>query len=398
MMMHDVAVVGAGPSGLLAATEVTEHDFDVVILEEHKEVGVPDHCAGLLSVSGLDDLGLCPPNSVIQNTIEGAKIYSPSGHSLLIERKKREALVVNRSLFDQWLADRAEKKGVQIKTDAHVNKIGIDGQNYTLSLRSVAESIQSRFVCVSEGSRCQISQQLGFPSVPKSSKYPAFQFEMEGADIDQKHVEMFYGRKLSAGFFAWIIPLGEGKARVGLASRGGAKRRLESAMKHHFLISKRVEGARIRRGFGGVVLVGTPIETTSIGNAVVTGDAAGHVKATTGGGVILGGIAARIAGQVIRNRLLRAEFERGLDEYSAQWRANLEREFRAMFIAQKFLTSLSDKGLDSLIHDVSEYGLLQVVEKSGDMDKQKRVILELMKKPMAYIAGLRAIRYLSPLI
>ncbi|TFG13081.1 NAD(P)/FAD-dependent oxidoreductase [Candidatus Thorarchaeota archaeon] len=397
-MMHDVAVVGAGPSGLLAAAEATRHDFDVVVFEEHGKVGVPDHCAGLLSVSGLDSLGLQPPNSVVQNAIVGAKIYSPSGHSLLIEREKREALVVNRSLFDQWLADRAEKKGVQIKTDAHVNKIVTDGQKYTLTLKSVGESIQSRFVCLAEGSRCQISQQLGFPSVPKSSKYPAYQFEIEGADIDPRHVEMFYGRKISTGFFAWVIPFGEGKARVGLASRDESKRRLKSSMKNHPVISERVEGAKIRRGLGGIVLVGKPIERTSIGNAVVTGDAAGHVKATTGGGVILGGVAARIAGQVIRKRLLKDEFEQGLDEYSAQWRAKLEREFRAMFIAQKFLTSLSDKGLDSLIHDVSEYRLLEVVEKSGDMDKQKRVLLELAKNPMAYIAGLKAIRYLSPLI
>jgi geranylgeranyl reductase family protein len=397
-MMHDMVVVGAGPSGLLAAAEATRHDFDVVVFEEHGKVGVPDHCAGLLSVSGLDSLGLQPPNSVVQNTIEGAKIYSPSGHSLLIEREKREALVVNRSLFDQWLADRAEKRGVQIRTNAHVNKISADRQGYTLKLRSVTDSIQSKFVCIAEGSRCQISQQLGFTGIPKTSKYPAYQFEVEGVDIDTTHVEMFYGRKISAGFFAWVIPLGGGKARVGLASRDEAKRRLEYTMKHNPLISQRVEGATIQRGFGGIVLVGKPVERTSIGNAVVIGDAAGHVKATTGGGIILGGIAARIAGKLIRNRLLNGEFDQGLDEYSTEWRARLEREFRTMFIAQKFLTSLSDKGFDSLIHDISEFGLLEVVERSGDMDKQKRVILELMKKPMAYIAGLRAVRYLSPLI
>ncbi|RLI20602.1 hypothetical protein DRO47_04730, partial [Candidatus Bathyarchaeota archaeon] len=50
-MRADVTVIGAGPSGLIAAREVTEKGFDVKVVEEDPEVGVPNHCAGLLSLS-----------------------------------------------------------------------------------------------------------------------------------------------------------------------------------------------------------------------------------------------------------------------------------------------------------------------------------------------------------
>ncbi|MHA2433553.1 MAG: NAD(P)/FAD-dependent oxidoreductase, partial [Candidatus Thorarchaeota archaeon] len=96
----DVAVVGAGPAGLLAAAEVARHSHDCAVFEEHSNIGEPDHCAGLLSTSGLKTLRLKPPQDVIQNHVRGARIYSPSGQSILIERGKREAFVVDRRRFD----------------------------------------------------------------------------------------------------------------------------------------------------------------------------------------------------------------------------------------------------------------------------------------------------------
>ena len=106
-MNHDAIIVGAGPAGLITAATIANRGFDVIVLEEHEEVGVPDHCAGLLSSSGLNSLGLKPPNDVIQNTVDGARIFAPSGKSILVERGQREAYVVDRSKFDSWLADKA---------------------------------------------------------------------------------------------------------------------------------------------------------------------------------------------------------------------------------------------------------------------------------------------------
>ena len=45
----DVAVVGAGPAGSRTARDLARAGLRVRLLEEHRRVGVPSHCSGLIS-------------------------------------------------------------------------------------------------------------------------------------------------------------------------------------------------------------------------------------------------------------------------------------------------------------------------------------------------------------
>ncbi len=399
--VRDVAIVGGGPTGLIAAHDIAEQGHDVVVLEEHPTIGEPDHCAGLLSLSGLASLGLRPPGEVIQNRVSGARIYSPSGHSVLVERGRREAQVVDRSRFDRWLAERAIDAGAAVLIGTKVMGINCpDGESCSVMLQTSDEddTLEAQIIVDAEGTRCQLSKAVGLPPVPRNSKYPAYQYELSGVDVDEDIVEMYYGRRTAPGFFAWIIPLGEKRARVGLAARDRAKVRLEAAMRHHSIMSMRLKHASVERGFGGVVLSGLPIKRTVKGRFLVVGDAAGIVKPTTGGGVIMGGIAARVAGRVVSNALSKEKLQdTDIQLYESSWRSLLIRELRAMYFTQRVISSLSDRGLDTLIKDAEQFDLVETVRREGDMDLQRRVILRLLINPFTILAGLRAVRYLSPL-
>lgn len=398
-MKYDTVVVGAGPAGLISASTIAHRGFDVGVFEEHRTVGRPTHCAGLLSTSGLKSLGLNPPDHVIQHQVYGARIYSPSGASIEIERGRREASVVDREAFDRWLAERAKDRGVRVMTDSKVENVSITGTCIEARIQQRDSVVRGEVIVNAEGSRCQISGDIGLPVVPRSSKLPAYQYEMTNVNGDESHVEMFYGRRLAPGFFAWIIPLGDNRARVGLAARNQTMARLKMAMKQHPVFSSRLRKASIEKGFGGVVLVGTPLKKTYHTRAVVVGDAAGHVKATTGGGVILGGQAARIAGETVADALEEedpaAEF---LARYERRWKEELGSEFLMMWMAQKILTSLSDKGLDRLISGAKDMNLQDVIEREGDMDRQASVIRSLLLNPRMLLLGLDVIRFLSPVL
>lgn len=397
---YGTIVVGAGPSGTLAATEIARRGLDVHIFEEHPKVGEPDHCAGLFSSSGLKSLGLKLPMEIIQNQVSGAQIYSPSGHSILIERGNREAFVIDRRGFDAWLAEIAVSKGASLHTETKVQSATIEkGGQYPIKVRlSNEDDVYCKTIINGEGSRGVISKQLGLPTIKRKSKLPAYQFEIEGIEINEDIVEMFYTQQFAPGFFLWIIPLGEGRARVGLAARDKAKPRLKAALQHHPIIKKRIKGFRIVRGLGGIVLVGLPLKKTATDNALLVGDAAGMVKATTGGGVILGGTVAKIAGKTIAFAIRNNDTSYNvLKRYENSWRSSLYTEFLSMYFAQRLITSLTDKGLDSLIKSASELGLVDVVRKEGDMDRQRRVIYHLIRDPRTALAGLKAIRYLNPI-
>ena len=399
-LKYDAIIVGAGPSGLIAAHRIAGNGHRVLVLEEHSQVGIPDHCAGLVSSSGIKKLGLVPPADVIQNTVEAARIYSPSGHSLLVERGKREALVIDRRRFDAWLASRALEVGAELKTSCKGKSAKkLEGGEYSVDYtcnNSVEEAV-ARVVLNAEGSRGVISRSLGLPSIPRSSKYPAFQYEVSGINIDKNIVEMFYGRNISNGFFAWIIPLSNKSARVGIASKDRTKQRLQSCVKTHPVMRKRLRGMTIDRSLGGVVLIGSPQKKTAEGGAVNLGDAAGFVKATTGGGIILGGASANIAGTRIARELSQRKGGIDLSFLDGLWKKSLRRELWIMYITQKMLMSFSDKGLDELVKGAARMGILDIIRKEGDMDLQRRVILKLLRSPEMFLVGLRAMRYWSPI-
>jgi geranylgeranyl reductase family protein len=399
---YDAAVVGGGPAGLIAAEGIASAGHSVIVYEEHENLGVPDHCAGLLSAPGLNLLGLKPPSEVVQNHVSGARIYSPSGHSIFVERGRREAFVVDRRRFDSWLGTLAQDAGASVETGTKVKAVSQDeDMTQRLTLRSLGNDleIQASVIVNGEGSRCILSKSLGIPIVPRKNKYPAFQFEVKGVDIDEDLVEMFYGRRIAPGFFAWIIPIGDGRARVGLAAKNHAKRRLTAAIRHHPVMKDKLQSAKIEREMGGVVLVGMPVNRTSTDSVVVVGDAAGIVKPTTGGGVILGGIAAQLAATTVAESINKGDTSaNALMRYDQRWRGQLLNELRAMSMAQRVISSLSDKGVDSLIKDAKEHDLVATVREEGDMDMQGRVIGRLLTKPLTLWAGLKAIRYLNPLL
>jgi digeranylgeranylglycerophospholipid reductase len=400
-MNHDAIVIGAGPAGFLAANEIAKRGFTVQVFEEHEQVGQPDHCAGLLSTSGLKRLGIKLPKNIIQNSVTGARIYSPAGHSIMIKRGRREANVIDRKKFDVWLASRAIDSGAVVTTQAKVKEfVRAQSKIQGVSVGTERnEEHNARIFVVAEGSRCRLSGSVGLPVVQKSSKYPAFQYEVSGVDIDENIVEMFYGKQVAPGFFAWIIPLGDKRARIGLAARNKSKIRLDALMRHHSIISERMKGVKIERSLGGIVLIGMPLSKMTMENVVAIGDTAGIVKATTGGGVILGGITARVAGKIVADSLSSDESsEKVLSQYNGTCKSMVFNELRIMHLAQMALNSLDDKGLDYVVKDASTKGLLDIIKSEGDMDLQGNVIKRLLKDPRLILTGLRAIRYINPFL
>lgn len=279
--MVDVHVVGGGPAGLFAGIAALKKGLRVLVSEEHKEIGKPAACSGLVSRTGLEELwkkaGVDYRKAQI-NTIRSVKILC-GGQSLSIAPKNESAVLISRSAFDGLAAEKFEQEGGKLELG-----------------KKVCAGFKADCVIGADGPASCIAERFGFPKIKSyvASMQGDYKFRCE----DRHSVAIYLSRKDFPGFFGWVIPLDEETARVGLGV---------SLPGHHPLpYYKRFVSAvgacgKPENEFSAVI----PIEARSITGkrvgkkcCLLVGDAAGQVKATTGGGVFFGSSCGMIAGSM----------------------------------------------------------------------------------------------------
>jgi len=55
-MNYDVVIAGGSVAGLFCAREIARNGHSVLVLEEDHEIGTPEHCGGLVSMSSLEGI------------------------------------------------------------------------------------------------------------------------------------------------------------------------------------------------------------------------------------------------------------------------------------------------------------------------------------------------------
>jgi len=373
----DILVIGAGPAGLVAARKAAEKEADVIVLEEHEEIGQPCHCAGLLSIKGLERIGVPADGPYVQNKVKGARFFSPSGLSFTVEKDEPVAHIIDRGLFDRFLAQKATEAGVRIslKKEAKSIERGEKGVNIQLG----KEKFFAKMGIDAEGVSSRIIKAMGLKSLNRDLILSGLQYDLKNVSVDPRYVEVHTGRKIAPGFFVWVIPLSQDKARVGLGCKGvNPKELLDEFVRGRFRDEDDLERGNVR---SGLVITGGPIDRTFDDRFLVVGDAAGQVKPTTGGGVILGGICASIAGETAAEAVTSGDCSASfLSRYENLWKDELSKDFRMMLLARRVMNRLSDRTLDKLFNVVIKDNLQGLFSAEGDMDFQSGVLLNMLRK------------------
>ena len=382
-----MVVVGAGPCGSFSALTAAKLGVDVVVCEEHSEIGVPIHCAGHLSLSGLRRLGLHLPATVVENEFKGAVFHSSSGKNFTIKLDSPVTCVVNRELFDKYLASLAVKAGVRYQMQSRVESLAFEGgfvSGVVVNRRGSRGTLTSKLVVDAEGVSSLLLRKVGLQTLDRSMVVSAVQAEVEGIDgLDEDIVEVYFGKKYAPGFFVWIIPRREGSAKVGLATRIGDPREyLRRFMQDHPVASKKLERSEVTRLSFHPMSLGGPIPKTYSQGLLVVGDAASQVKPTTGGGVIFGLLCSKTAGEVAYEAVENSDFsEAFLSRYQSRWKEEIGFDLMVMRQIRRLLDRLSDKQMDKVISLCSQLEVNHIVEEVGDLDFQGKSLIRMIRHP-----------------
>jgi digeranylgeranylglycerophospholipid reductase len=180
------------------------------------------------------------------------------------------------------------------------------------------------------------------------------------------------------GLFAWVIPISEREARIGLCARDQGCEHLRSFLKTG-VIEKRLQGSPMALNVGGLPL--GPASATAVAGLLAVGDAAGQVKPTSGGGVYPGLVAAKIAGGVAAAAAMEGDFSAlRLMEYDRLWRATLGRELEIGMRVNRMLGKMSAAELDELVgYLAGKPKLIKTIEEYGDIDRPSRLMARMLR-------------------
>ena len=351
---YDIVVAGGSIAGLTFAAEAAKRGARVLVFEEHREIGEPEKCDGLVSLRGLKRLGYPPERHVIQSEIKAAVVHSPSGRLFSVNAESLEVVVLDRSAYDLELAEAALSYGGELKTGT----------------RSSPPLAKGKGVEVSAGGSVfradYFVDATGPSSSPRRGILPAAKYEVEGEWVREHTVELFMNAERYPGFFAWVIPQGGHMAKVGAAGYGISPFRALDG----FLMDR---PCRVMRKVSAPIYVGGPAARFVDGRSILVGESAGQVKPTTAGGIM-----TSMAGAVAAAKWVCAALQEGktelLDNYQREWESGFLKEMKSMLRLRGVLEKLSNGDLDAIVSALDTPKLTRRLSRS-DFDFHATAIL-----------------------
>ncbi len=341
-------IVGAGPIGSYLAQLLKAKGIDPILIEEHKELGRPIHCAGLVGKTVFEEARLKPSLECILNTINGAVIHLDNDKFEM--RRKEVAYVIDRERFDKNL-------GKDLEIVFETRFLGLEKNQKGYLIETDKGDFFADIVIGADGAGSSVRTALLGRN--NFSFLRGVQFRMRFQALYPDMVEVY----IKKPYFYWVIPEGKGVVRVGVISQN-PYRDLSA------FIKEKKMGKEILEKFAGIVPLTyfNPIFREGI---FLVGDSAGQVKPITYGGIYMGMRAAEL--------LCDCLVEARPSDYSYLWQKRFGREISIGIRAREIFKKLSNKELKRIFSLVKER--VKLIEEKADFERHSLLFWEILKSP-----------------
>jgi digeranylgeranylglycerophospholipid reductase len=329
---YDVVVVGAGPSGSVAARKFAESGLKVLMIEKRQEIGAPVRCAEAVGAD-LTSKFIPIDDRWVNAYISHYAVYSEDGDFVKVPPTE-PTLVVDRKVFDWELAHLASKSGAAVRTKTQAEGLIFDdGRVVGVRMTSMGRrmDVRARLVIAADGTESQIARWAGLKTVPPMGDfYVGFQYLLGGLSgkIDPAVNEYHLGHKMAPGGYLWVFPKGEDTANVGIVISADNAREV-SAQDY---LDRFVARLYPKSSILGVVAGGIPA-TGALKKMVTDNVMAAHVAIKA---LNRGDVSAKTLG-----------------EYETLWRDQFGRQHKALYQVRKMLTGMDDERIKALIKTAS---------------------------------------------
>ncbi len=381
-LKYDVVVIGGGPIGGYLSRRFNEFGHSVLIIEEHDEIGRPFQCAGLVNPESMKKVNL--HNSILKE-IWGARIHSPSGIPVVIGNNSRiRTMSVCRKIFDEGVVLQAINSGTEILLSSKPNFVNIETDRVKLEIKTPEgiKNIESKLLCGADGAHSWVRRffKMGRPK----EMMIGFQIEVTGYEGDEGRLDMYTGRDIAPGYFAWAIPSGD-STRIGTWSRadllnGFSCEDLIDRLKSKKLWNHRFENITEIGRFVGPVPSGF-VKKPMIERVALFGDAAGVCKPTTGGGIGPGFNQVDLLVPILSKSIINNDLsDIKMKKHSKLLKSMISDQKRKKGLRDAFLSESNDDELNEIFSVWSRPEVIELINEVGEIENPIPLGIRMLKE------------------
>jgi len=347
-MIH---IIGGGPVGSHTAAILANAGHKVKIWEEHQQIGTPIQCTGIVTqeINKITKLN----SKTIINRLNKVRVNCKNKSTSI----KINDLVICRKQFDQNLASKAAQAGVEL--NLHHKFIGLKKQTLLIKDVKTNKLIKTKFekedyLIGADGPRSIVSQTMGNNPL---EFWTGMQARIK-TPVNKHEYQVWFGT-LAPGFFGWSVPESETITRVGLAGKSQVYTNFK-------LLLAKFRKKQVIEMQGGLIPKFNSALRVQNKNLFLVGDAAGQVKATTGGGLVPG----LQAGSCLAKSILTAK------KYKSQLKPITNRLKKHLLI-RKILDKFDDEDYKTLLSTINTKRAKSVLSKQNRDKNPAKLLLAL---------------------
>ncbi|THF62498.1 NAD(P)/FAD-dependent oxidoreductase [Pseudothauera rhizosphaerae] len=232
METREVVVIGAGPSGAVAAALLKRQGHDVLVLERER---FPRFCIGesLLAhcLEFIEEAGMMDAVRAAGFQIKNGAAFACGDTSTHFDFRDKfspgpgATFQVQRARFDKLLADEAERQGVEIRYEQEVVAADFGGETPVLDIRAADGTtcrVGCRFVLDASGygrvlaRLCDLEQPSALP--PRKAVFTHIEDRIDDPAFDREKILISVHPEIRSIWY-WLIPFSNGRSSIGVVGR-----------------------------------------------------------------------------------------------------------------------------------------------------------------------------------